>query len=160
MKHLILSPLALLTAASVAIAGPALLLPAASGHCQIPCGIYDDAARIDAMQEHATSIRKAMGQVGTLHRAGTLESFNQSVRWTMEKDRSATEIQEIASSYFLTQRVKAADPESPQYAQYVAELQGFHAVLVAAMKCKQQVNTKRVDELDAAIANIAQWYKE
>ena len=33
-------------------------------------------------------------------------------------------------------------------------------MLVAAMKCKQQVDAKRVDELDAAIAHIAQWYQE
>ena len=42
------------------------LLPATSGaHCQVPCGIYDDAARIARMYEDAATIEKAMVQMAT-----------------------------------------------------------------------------------------------
>ena len=143
---------------TAAIAGPSLLLPQAVGHCQVPCGIFDDPARIASMRENAASIRKADQQLLALHGVGTLESFNQSVRWTMEKERSAENIQHIAAAYFLAQRGKPADAESPEHALYLEQLEGFHAVLVAAMKCKQQVKPTSVDVLDAAIERVAAWY--
>ena len=39
-----------------------LLIPAvtAFSHCEIPCGIYDDAMRITMIQEHITTIEKSM----------------------------------------------------------------------------------------------------
>ncbi len=129
----------------------------ADAHCQVPCGIYDDDARISAMRENATSIRKAMTEISSTMGAGTVVAFNQATRWVIEKDRSATAIQEIAADYFLTQRVKAAEGEAR--AAYVEQLEGFHAVMVTAMKCKQQVDTKTVDALDAAIKTVAKWYE-
>lgn len=129
----------------------------ADAHCQIPCGIYDDGARISEMRENAISIRKAVSEISSTMGDGTVVAFNQATRWVIEKDRSATAIQEIAADYFLTQRVKAAEGEAR--AAYVEQLEGFHAVMVAAMKCKQQVNAKAVDSLDAAINTVAKWYE-
>ena len=129
----------------------------ADAHCQIPCGIYDDGARISEMRENATSIRKAISEISSTMGDGTVVAFNQATRWVIEKDRSATAIQEIAADYFLTQRVKAAEGEAR--AAYVEQLEGFHAVMVTAMKCKQQVDTKAVDSLDAAINTVAKWYE-
>lgn len=129
----------------------------ADAHCQIPCGIYDDGARISEMREDATSIRKAVSEISSTMGDGTVVAFNQATRWVIEKDRSATAIQDIAADYFLTQRVKAAEGEAR--AAYVEQLEGFHAVMVAAMKCKQQVDTKAVDSLDAAINSVAKWYE-
>jgi hypothetical protein len=129
----------------------------ADAHCQVPCGIYDDNARISAMRENATSIRKAMTEISSTMGDGTVVAFNQATRWVIEKDRSATAIQEIAADYFLTQRVKAAEGEAR--VAYVEQLEGFHAVMVTAMKCKQQVDTKTVDALDAAINTVAKWYE-
>jgi len=40
--------------------GACLLTVEASAHCQVPCGIYDDHARIHAMQEDASTIAKAV----------------------------------------------------------------------------------------------------
>ena len=42
--------------------------------------------------------------------------------------------------------------------EHLEQLEGFHAVLVTAMKCKQQVKPASVDELDAAIERVAVWY--
>lgn len=130
----------------------------ASAHCQIPCGIYDDPARIATMREDAATIRKATAAIAELASAGTAESMNQSTRWVVEKDRSAANIQEITASYFLAQRVKAAPEDSPQHGVYLDQLEGFHAVLVAAMKCKQNVDSSHVDALDSAIETVAMWY--
>ncbi|MCH2136063.1 MAG: superoxide dismutase, Ni [Phycisphaerales bacterium] len=130
----------------------------ATAHCQMPCGIYDDDARIKQMREDALTIRKAMTEMRKQYAAGTVEGFNQAARWVTVKEDHAQGIQDVASSYFLTQRVKAAPAGESGHATYLAQLQGFHRVLVAAMKCKQQVDTAACDELDAAIDAVAPWY--
>jgi nickel superoxide dismutase len=130
----------------------------ALAHCQMPCGIYDDDARIKQMREDALTIRKAMTEMRKQHAAGTLDGFNQAARWVTVKEAHAQSIQDIASAYFLTQRVKSAPAGESGHATYLAQLQGFHAVLVAAMKCKQQVDPTACDALDAAIDAVAPWY--
>ena len=35
-------------------------------HCQVPCGIYDDAVRIVQIEEDITTIRKAMNMINDL----------------------------------------------------------------------------------------------
>ncbi len=45
----------------------AALAPAlARWHCQVPCGIFDDGARVAALKEDAATIRKAMVQINEL----------------------------------------------------------------------------------------------
>lgn len=61
----------LITASIASIAG---------AHCQIPCGIYDDRARIVLMEEHVTTIEKSMNEITTLS-ADTPQNINQLVRW-------------------------------------------------------------------------------
>ena len=157
MRHVIL--IGCLIAGSAA-AAPFMLHTAVTGHCEVPCGIYDDPARIARMKEDAESIRKAMSEMATQHAQGTLLGFNQATRWVIEKDRAADDIQEIAAVYFLTQRVKAVEPaESEEYGTYLAQLRGFHAVMVAAMKCKQSTHPDEADALDTAIEHVARWYK-
>ena len=132
----------------------------AHAHCQIPCGIYDDAGRIATMREDAETIRKATIELARLSSSkATADSINQSVRWVAEKDRSASHIQELVASYFLSQRVQAAPADSPEHGHYIDQLQAFHTVMVAAMKCKQAADPARADTLDAAIARVAAWYE-
>jgi len=40
----------------VTIASVVALSSLAFAHCQVPCGIYDDQARLDALEEHITTI--------------------------------------------------------------------------------------------------------
>ena len=45
----------------------AMLAPAPAGaHCQVPCGIYDDAARVAHMYEDAATIEKGMRAMAEL----------------------------------------------------------------------------------------------
>jgi len=131
----------------------------AEGHCQVPCGIYDDAARVAAMQEHAVSIAKAMPEINALLTQGTPVAFNQSTRWVIEKDRSVTAIQKIVADYFLTQRVKFAGESSPDRKKYLEQLEAFHGILVAAMRCRSTTDPVVAQSLEASIARIAPWYK-
>ncbi len=109
-------------------------------HCEIPCGIYDDRARIQLIAEHIGTIEKSMRQVLELQKADGV-NYNQLVRWINNKEHHATEIQTIVSQYFMTQRIK---PDTDQYARKIAVL---HQMLVAAMKCKQTTDLKNAADL-------------
>jgi len=52
----------------------------ANSHCQIPCGIYDDNARLTAIAEHTRTIDKAMAQITEITQAKE-HNANQLVRW-------------------------------------------------------------------------------
>ena len=97
MKTRILIPALVLTAM--------LFAQGAWAHCEVPCGIYDDAARIALMREHITTVEKSMHMVEELSGAESM-NYNQIVRWVNNKETHADEIQHIVSQYFMTQRVK------------------------------------------------------
>lgn len=119
-----------------------MVLPAGAlqAHCEIPCGIYDDRARIQLIAEHADTIEKSMQQIMALQKAEAVD-YNQLVRWVVNKEAHADKIQEIVAQYFMTQRIK---PDSAGYARKIAVL---HEMLVAAMKCKQSTELQHVARL-------------
>ena len=133
--------------------------PPVAAHCQIPCGIYDDPMRITMLKEDATTIQKAVTSMqGLMDDDVDALIVNQFVRWTTVKDEAATNIQRIVSDYFLTQRVKAVPAGDPGHAVYLDQLAKMHAILVAAMKCKQTVDPANVQVLSASIDAIAPMY--
>ena len=107
-------------------------------HCQVPCGIYDDAMRIIQINEDFNTIKKAMNKINELSINLDSVSLNQLNRWVNTKEDHASEIQNIISNYFLTQRIKET---SPQYNEQITTLQ---RLLVITMKCKQTVDTNNV----------------
>ena len=112
----------------------------ALAHCQVPCGIYDDALRIVQIKEDFKTIRKTMDQISQLSEKTDPLSNNQLTRWVITKEQHATNIQKIVSEYFLTQRVKADKSQ-----KYIDQTTTLHQILVAAMKCKQTVDDSNVD---------------
>ena len=67
-----------------------------TAHCQVPCGIYDDAVRIIQIREHVTTIEKAMNQIDQLtNDESSAQNMNQLVRWVNTKEEHATFIQSI-----------------------------------------------------------------
>ena len=112
----------------------------AVAHCQVPCGIYDDALRIVQIKEDFKTIIKAMDKITQLSEKSDPLSNNQLNRWVMTKDQHAGNIQIIVSEYFLTQRVKTDKSQ-----KYIDQTTTLHQVLVAAMKCKQTVDDSNVD---------------
>ncbi len=121
-------------------------------HCQIPCGIYDDAARVAIMLEDVATIRKSVSLISELADKLDPQSQNQLVRWIMNKENHAQNIIDTISDYFLTQRVKASQED------YAERLQNHHAVIVAAMKAKQNADMESVDKLMAAVEAVAPYY--
>ena len=130
----------------------------AAAHCQVPCGIYDDAARIHQLKEDASTITKAIQKIQELSGKHDSQAFNQAARWVATKDVHASHIITTVAEYFLTQKVKAVASGGEQYEAYLANLADHHAVLRAAMKTKQRASRDSAKELDEAIAQLATRY--
>merc|ERR1711865_285991 len=124
-------------------------------HCQVPCGIFDDPAKVAELQQDAATIRKAMVQIGELGTAEPL-AFNQSVRWVNEKEAHANKIIDTAAQYMLAQRVKVELFDSKS--DYLDALEAHHNLIQSAMKTKQAVDPSAADALDHAITDIAAMY--
>ena len=124
-----------------------LVSPAARAlaHCQVPCGIYGDQRRFDAMLEDTATITKAIDQIGELAGTHDATGHNQLARWVSTKEDHATSVQRAIADYFMAQRLKADDPK------YVDKLTASHAVMVAAMKAKQAADPATATALEAAI---------
>jgi nickel superoxide dismutase len=123
------------------------LSPKAFSHCEVPCGIYDDQMRFAMIKEHITTIEKAMKQIEELS-AQSPQNMNQIVRWIVNKEKHAEEIQHIISQYFMTQRVKPADrKDSVAYKKHVEKLTLCHQILVYAMKAKQTTDLADLEKL-------------
>ncbi|MEW5797290.1 MAG: superoxide dismutase [Ni] [Candidatus Zixiibacteriota bacterium] len=148
MKQTVLFAMALVTVS----AGTAF------AHCEIPCGIYDDSARVVLMQEHVTTIEKAINQIVELSAAGE-KNYNQLVRWISNKEDHADQLQEVATQYFMFQRIKPADP-SDQIAwnKYLTQLTLMHRITVHAMKAKQTTDLAEIETLRKLIQEFATAY--
>lgn len=133
--------------------------PSAQAHCEVPCGIYDDAARLAAMGEDQTTIAKAIARINTLvEEGGDALGVNQMVRWVTTKEEHATRIQETIAQYFLAQRVKPVAPGASGHDRYLASLATHHAVMIAAMKCKQSVEPASAEVLHEALHDLHPYY--
>ena len=118
----------------------------------------DDPATVGEVQQAATTIRKAMVQVNELTSNGTPgpADYNQMVRWINTKEEHACKIITTVAEYCLCQRVKKDVFATEK--EFTDAVMAHHAVMVAAMKCKQSVDTVTVDHLDTAIALFAKMY--
>ena len=129
-------------------------------HCQIPCGIYDDHARYKSMLEDSSTVEKATNQIITLSNdidskqksTSIAQNYNQIIRWVNNKEIHAEKIISTISNYFLTQRVK------PKQKDYLDRLSKHHAVILAAMKAKQNASITESNALKEAIQNLAVFY--
>lgn len=116
-------------------------------HCQVPCGIYDDAMRIHQIKEHTQTIIKASVQINSLSNENSGLNNNQLVRWVNTKELHATLIQDIISDYFLTQRIKFKNEGDSDRKKYIEMTTTLQQMLVFAMKCKQTVSNKSTERL-------------
>ena len=122
-----------------------------SAHCEIPCGIYDDQMRIHIINEHIATIEKSMSQITKIEKEKQHHS-NQLVRWIMNKERHANEIQEIVTQYFMTQRINF-DSEN-----YEKKLGLLHQILIFSMKCKQTTNVDYPNKLRLIVQKFRALY--
>ena len=125
----------------------------AFGHCQVPCGIYADQHRFEQMLEDQSTIEKAGKLIAELSGKTDALSRNQLSRWVATKEAHATSIQRTIADYFMAQRIKATAKN------YEKQLVSAHAVIVAAMKCKQNVDGDSAANLNNAILALHKAYE-
>ena len=123
----------------------------AFAHCEIPCGIYDDEMRIKIINEHIVTVEKSMNQIIGLEKEEHHNS-NQLVRWIMNKERHADEIQDIVTQYFMTQRIKL---DTKNYEKKIVLL---HQMLIYSMKCKQTTDLANVSKLKELVNDFKELY--
>lgn len=126
-------------------------------HCQIPCGIYDDPARLQEIAEHITTIEKAMVRISDLSKTDN-PNMNQIVRWVNNKEDHAGQLNEIVTYYFMAQRVKPVEADSPDYKRYIEQLTLLHKMQVTTMKCKQTTDLKNVETLKKLLGEFSHAY--
>ncbi|WP_163337791.1 superoxide dismutase [Ni] [Desulfopila sp. IMCC35008] len=122
----------------------------AFAHCEIPCGIYDDKMRITMIAEHVTTIEKSMSKIMEIEKAGG--NSNQLVRWVMNKEEHASQLQEIVTQYFMTQRIKTNTDKYPE------KLSLLHQMLLVSMQAKQTTDLEKVTELRSLLADFEKLY--
>ena len=125
----------------------------ADAHCEVPCGIFTDQMRFEKMLEDTATMKKAMGKIVELAAKTDAQSLNQAVRWINTKEDHAKEVQHTIAQYFMAQRIK------PSQENYVKRLTTAHAVMTAAMKCKQTTDQAQADALNAAILAFHKVYE-
>ena len=130
----------------------------AYAHCEVPCGIYTDHLRIELIKEHIMTIEKAMKQIEALSNEEDV-NYNQLVRWIDTKEHHANLIQEIAEQYFMTQRIKPADPADEEaYSKYITQLTLAHEMLIYAMKTKQSTDVQYTEKLSETVEKFENAY--
>ena len=122
------------------------------GHCQVPCGIYDDSARIKQMLEDVATVKKSNLNITILSNKSDAQSSQQLIRWVQNKEQHAENIISTTCDYFLTQRLK------PGQEDYVVRLSGHHKVILLAMKAKQNCNAQVALDLRNAIEALIPYY--
>jgi nickel superoxide dismutase len=133
----------------------------AHAHCQVPCGIYRDKARVQMMREDITTIEKSVRQIQALAKKQDAQSKNQLTRWVVTKEQHAERIIRTISDYFMAQKIKPVNPKNKGgHARYSEMLLRHHAVMVAAMKCKQNASMNPVNALKRAVNGIAGYWKK
>ncbi len=141
---------------AVAAFAVALNAPVAHAHCQVPCGIYGDQARFVMLDEHITTIEKAMNSINELSKDPNA-NMNQLVRWVNTKDEHADDMAELITKYFLQQRIKPGDAET-DHAGWMAKVTACHNILVSSMKAKQTTDLQHVEDLKKHVKAFAEAY--
>jgi nickel superoxide dismutase len=106
------------------------------------------------MLEDASTVEKSVNKMIELTGKMDIQSQNQMVRWVMNKEDHAQKIIDTISDYYLTQRVK------PSQKDYAERLKYHHAVILAAMKAKQNPDLKSVKALKKSISTLTAYYPE
>ena len=104
------------------------------------------------MLEDAATVAKADKMLAELAGKTDAQSINQSTRWVLNKEKHAQSIIETISDYFLTQRVKSSQSD------YTERLVKHHAVILAAMKAKQNADGKYATALAESIEALTTYY--
>lgn len=137
-------------------AGIGMATSVAYAHCEIPCGIYDDALKFKELSQHVDTIEKSVREIRGLEESEKPD-MNQMVRWVNNKDMHADKIKWEVATYFLSQRVKLPE-EKDGREEYDRQLELLHRITVYAMKAKQTADLEIVRQLRGALEAYRELY--
>jgi hypothetical protein len=138
-----------------------MVLGLRGGHCQVPCGIFDDPKMVEEMKEDVETIRKAMVQINELQADMSAQNLNQMTRWINTKEDHCSKIITQISEYCLCQRVKPVGADKSPFTKeedFINALKSHHAVMTAAVKAKQSVDPATADALEHAVTDCGKMY--
>jgi nickel superoxide dismutase len=127
------------------------------GHCQIPCGIYDDDVQFTLLAQHVETMVRSAQEIQRLL-AEEPDNVNQLTRWVINKDEHADAFAEIITDYFLTQRIALLEGEAGRDA-YLQQLELAHRLLVGAMRVKQSDDPAVGEALGETLADFQAAYE-
>ena len=83
-------------------------------------------------------------------------SYNQLVRWVMNKEDHAQKLQDIVTAYFMAQRIKPPADHDDEKAmnEYLHKLALLHAIQIHAMKAKQSTDLGDITTLRELVAKF------
>ncbi len=110
-----------------------------SAHCQIPCGIYHDAMVYDQVDQYIETMFKGMTIISD-NKFENAHDKNEFVRWVIEKEKESNNIAELITFYFLQQKIKPGEENTPK------RLASAHKLLFLAMQIKQGTTTEVVNQ--------------
>jgi ubiquitin len=139
-----------------------LVLRLRGGHCQVPCGIFDDPKLVAELGEAVATITKAITQINEIFGGQmSAQSFNQATRWINTKEEHCSKIITLVGEYCLCQRVKPiGDPKTPFASEedFVNALKIHHSVMTSAMKAKQSTDPAAASKLAEDVALLGKIY--
>ena len=104
------------------------------------------------MLEDVETLEKSVSMLNKLALEKDVQSKSQFARWVTNKEEHAQKIIETIANYYLTQRVKTSQED------YVERLKAHHAVIINAMKVKQNTDAKYVATLKESVIALLKYY--
>ncbi|MFA6916759.1 MAG: superoxide dismutase [Ni] [Parachlamydiales bacterium] len=108
-------------------------------HCQMPCGIYHDDMVYDQIDQYVETMVKAVAKIKDT-KTTTPENRNEYVRWIMTKDRLSDQTANLITTFFLMQKIKPDEEETPK------KVVSAHKLLFQIVCIKQTVDFKSVSD--------------
>jgi nickel superoxide dismutase len=108
-------------------------------HCQMPCGIYHDEMVFEQIDQYIETMYKCMTILNE-SKFASVHDKNEFIRWVIQKEKSSAEASDIFLTYFLQQKIKPGEEDTPK------KLASAHKLLFLIVQIKQNPDIKIVKE--------------
>ena len=108
-----------------------------NAHCQLPCGIYHDEMVFDQIDQYAETMYKGISVLNQI-KVNNIHDQNEVIRWVLEKEKESNDIASLITVYFLQQKIKPSEPDTPK------RLASAHKLLFLLVAIKQNTDLKFV----------------
>ena len=109
-----------------------------TAHCQMPCGIYQDAMIYDLIDQYAETMVKAV-TVMNQSKFETVRERNEFMRWVMEKEKESNDTSQLITTFFMQQKIKPGEPDTQK------RIEAAHKLLCLIVAIKQNADVKIVE---------------